>query len=527
VATARGQPHDPEALGVGPDDVERLGADRARRAEDDDVAAGAHGPILPDQAPARRIHAFEGTSARGISGVVRDRLAIVSVVTQTTGGPDLPQERRLVTEVPGPRSREKFERRSRYVAQGVGTTLPVFVEAAGGGVLVDADGNSLIDLTSGIAVATVGNSAPRVVERVIEQTKAFTHTCFMVTPYDVYVDVAERLSELTPGDHEKKSALLNSGAEAVENAVKVARAFTGRSAVAVVDHAYHGRTNLTMAMTAKSMPYKHGFGPFAGEIYRAPMSYPFREPTEITGAAAADRAIDVLEKQVGAANLSCLVIEPILGEGGFVVPADGFLPRLREWTEQNGIVFVADEIQSGFCRTGDWFACDHEGVVPDLITTAKGIAGGFPLAAVTGRADIMDAVHVGGLGGTFGGNPLSCAAGLVSLDQVEDPAFLARAREIGEIVTSELTSMQERHALIGDVRGMGPMIGVELVTDRVSKEPAAEQAGRVVALARERGLMLMGAGIYSNVVRILVPLVVGDEDLRAGLDILDGCLADA
>ena len=298
------------------------------------------------------------------------------------GGPDLPQERRLVTAIPGPRSQEKMARRNRHVAQGVGTTLPVFVEAAGGGVLVDADGNSLIDLASGIAVASVGNAAPHVVDRVVEQVRAFTHTCFMVTPYDGYVDVCELLAELTPGDHEKKSALLNSGAEAVENAVKVARAHTGRSAVAVVDHAYHGRTNLTMAMTSKSMPYKHGFGPFAGEVYRAPMSYPFREPAPISGAAAADRTIDVLEKQVGATNLACLVIEPILGEGGFVVPAPGFLPRLKEWTEANGIVFVADEIQTGFCRTGDWFACDHEGVVPDLVTTAKGIAGGFPLAAV-------------------------------------------------------------------------------------------------------------------------------------------------
>ena len=299
---------------------------------------------------------------------------------------------------------------------------------------MDADGNSLIDLASGIAVASVGNSAPHVVERVIEQVQAFTHTCFMVTPYDGYVDVCEKLAELTPGDHEKRSALLNSGAEAVENAVKVARAFTGRDAVAVVDHAYHGRTNLTMAMTSKSMPYKHGFGPFAGEIYRAPMSYPFRETTEISGEQAADRAIDVLEKQVGADNLACLVIEPILGEGGFVVPAPGFLPRLREWTAANGIVLVADEIQTGFCRTGDWFACDHEGVVPDLVTTAKGIAGGFPLAAVTGRADIMDAVHVGGLGGTYGGNPVACAAALGAIETMQELDLPARAREIGALI---------------------------------------------------------------------------------------------
>ncbi len=335
-----------------------------------------------------------------------------------TGGPGLPQERRLVTEIPGPESRARLERKKQYVADGVGTTLPIFVTAAGGGVLQDVDGNSLIDLGSGIAVTTVGNAAPKVVERLVAQAAAFTHTCFMVTPYDGYVDVCEALAELTPGDHPKKSALFNSGAEAVENAVKIARVATGRDAVAVFDHAYHGRTNLTMAMTAKNMPYKHGFGPFAGEVYRAPMSYPMRDG--LSGAEAAARAIDVLDKQVGAGNLACLVIEPILGEGGFVVPADGFLPALKEWTEANGIVFVADEIQSGFCRTGDWFACDHEGVVPDLVTTAKGIAGGMPLAAVTGRAELMDAVHVGGLGGTYGGNPVACAAALGAIEEMRE-----------------------------------------------------------------------------------------------------------
>ena len=314
-------------------------------------------------------------------------------MTQTlAGGPTLPQVRRLVTDVPGPRSIELLARKKAAVADGVGTTLPVFIEAAGGGVLVDADGNSLIDLGSGIAVVSVGNAAPAVVRAVADQVAAFTHTCFMVTPYAGYVEVCEALAELTPGDHAKKSALFNSGAEAVENAVKIARVATGRDAVGVFDHAYHGRTNLTMAMTAKNMPYKNGFGPFAAEVYRAPMSYPFRDG--LSGEEAAARAIDHLDKQVGVANLACIAIEPILGEGGFVVPAPGFLPRLREWTERHGIVFVADEIQTGFCRTGDWFACDHEGVVPDLVTTAKGIAGGFPLAAVTGRADIMDAVHV-------------------------------------------------------------------------------------------------------------------------------------
>jgi 4-aminobutyrate aminotransferase/(S)-3-amino-2-methylpropionate transaminase len=445
-------------------------------------------------------------------------------VTNTpTGGPGLPQERRLVTAVPGPRSQEKFARRGQHVAKGVGTTLPVFVEAAGGGVLVDVDGNSLIDLASGIAVASVGNSAPHVVERAVRQTQAFTHTCFMVTPYDVYVDVCEQLADLTPGDHAKKSALLNSGAEAVENAVKVARAYTGRDAIAVVDHAYHGRTNLTMAMTAKSMPYKHSFGPFAGEVYRAPMSYPFREPRTtdgpISGTAAADRAIDLLEKQVGAANLACLVIEPILGEGGFVVPAEGFLPRLREWTSANGIVFVADEIQTGFCRTGDWFACDHEGVVPDLITTAKGIAGGFPLSAVTGRAEIMDAVHVGGLGGTYGGNPVACAAALGSIETMRELDLPARAREIGSLIGERLTSIADKHACLGDVRGRGAMMAAEIVGPD-GHSPDAARTGAVSAYCHSQGVVTLTAGTYGNVLRFLPPLVTSDALLTEAFDVV-------
>jgi 4-aminobutyrate aminotransferase/(S)-3-amino-2-methylpropionate transaminase len=445
--------------------------------------------------------------------------------TQQTGGPELPQERRLVTEIPGPRSQEKFARRGRHVAKGVGTTLPIFIEAAGGGVLVDADGNSLIDLGSGIAVVNVGNSAPHVVSRVMEQVQAFTHTCFMVTPYDGYVDVCEELARYTPGDYEKKSALLNSGAEAVENAVKVARAFTGRDAVAVVDHAYHGRTNLTMAMTAKSMPYKSGFGPFAGEIYRAPMSYPFREASELTGEQAADRTIDVLEKQVGAGNLSCLVIEPILGEGGFVVPAPGFLPRLKEWTAANGVVFVADEIQTGFCRTGDWFACEHEGVVPDLMTVAKGIAGGLPLAAVTGRADIMDAVHVGGLGGTFGGNPVACAAALGAIETTREQVLWSRAREIGALMSDRLTAIADKHEAVGDVRGRGAMMAVEVV-EPGGTQPDAARAGAVSAYCHSQGVVTLTAGTYGNVLRFLPPLATSDALLTEAFEVV-GAAFDA
>ena len=320
------------------------------------------------------------------------------------GGPGLPQHRNLVTEIPGPASRSLLERRGGAVARGVSTVLPVFVTAAGGGVLLDADGNSLIDFGSGIAVTSVGNAAPAVASRVAEQAARFTHTCFMVTPYEGYVEVCEELARRTPGSHEKRSALFNSGAEAVENAVKVARHFTGRSAVVAFDHAYHGRTNLTMALTAKNMPYKQGFGPFAGEIYRMPMAYPLRWPDG--PAACQAEALDVIKTlihtQVGESNVAAVIIEPIQGEGGFIVPPEGFLAGLAAFCASHGIVFIADEIQSGFCRTGDWFACEHEGVVPDLITTAKAMAGGLPLAGVTGRAEIMDSVHTGGLGGTYG-----------------------------------------------------------------------------------------------------------------------------
>ena len=436
------------------------------------------------------------------------------------GGPGLPQERRLVTEIPGPRSVELMARRSATVASGVGTTLPVFVAAAGGGVLVDVDGNSLIDLSSGIAVVSVGNAAPEVVRRVLEQAAAFTHTCFMVTPYEGYVEVCEMLARITPGTHVKRSALFNSGAEAVENAVKIARHATGRRGVAVFDHAYHGRTNLTMAMTAKNMPYKDGFGPFAGDVHRAPMSYPFRDG--LTGAEAAARAIDVLDKQVGAANLACVVVEPIQGEGGFIVPARGFLPALAEWCSQHGIVFVADEIQSGFCRTGDWFAVEDEGVVPDVVTLAKGIAGGLPLAAVTGRAEIMDAVHVGGLGGTYGGNPLACAAALGSVQTMEDLDLAAAARRLGELMTGHLRALDS--PWIGEVRGRGAMVAVELVRPGTT-EPDPATTAAVSAACHRAGVVTLTCGTYGNVLRLLPPLVMPEQLLREGLDVLGTALS--
>lgn len=417
-----------------------------------------------------------------------------------------------------------MERRRAAVAGGLGTVLPVFVTEADGGILRDADGNSLIDLAAGIAVTNVGGSDREVVRRVTDQVDRFTHTCFMVTPYEGYIEVCERLAELTPGDHEKRSALFSTGSEAVENAVKIARKHTGRTAVGVFDHAYHGRTNLTMAMTAKNMPYKDGFGPFVGDVYRAPMSYPFRDPEGMTGREAAERAIDVLEKQAGAHNLACVVLEPIQGEGGFVTPAEGFLPRIAQWCQENDIVFVADEVQSGFCRTGDWFACEHEGVVPDLVTTAKGIAGGLPLAAVTGRAEIMDAVHVGGLGGTYGGNPVACAAALGAIDTMTEQDLAGRARALGELMHRRLSAMQQEHQVIGDIRGRGAMVAIE-ITEPGTSIPAPAVAAAVSAACHQEGVLTLTCGTHGNVLRFLPPLVMPEHLLEEAMDVLEKALA--
>ncbi|MFM7596825.1 MAG: 4-aminobutyrate--2-oxoglutarate transaminase [Actinomycetota bacterium] len=435
----------------------------------------------------------------------------------------LPQERRLVTELPGPRSRELMERRTQAVSAGVGGTMPVFTERAGGGVIVDVDGNSLIDLGSGIAVTTVGNANPRVVERVQRQVAEFTHTCFMVTPYAGYVEVCEALNRLTPGDHDKRSALFNSGAEAVENAVKIARSFTKRQAVVVFDHGYHGRTNLTMALTAKSMPYKHNFGPFAPEVYRMPMSYPFHDGPH-GGAEVAAWAISKMEKEIGGASIAAILIEPIQGEGGFIVPAAGFLPALRDYATQHGIVFIADEIQTGFCRTGQWFACEHEGIVPDLITTAKGIAAGLPLAGVTGRADIMDSVHVGGLGGTYGGNPVACAAALGSIESMEADDLNARARAIGEILGTRLADMASRVPAIGDIRGRGAMVAIEIVQPgTLVADPDLTQ--RVAKACHAQGVIVLTCGTYGNVIRFLPPLTIPDSLLHEGLDVVEAAFS--
>ncbi|SCF35797.1 4-aminobutyrate aminotransferase apoenzyme [Micromonospora viridifaciens] len=416
-------------------------------------------------------------------------------------------------------SDELHKRRGAAVARGVGSTITSYVDHAGGGTITDVDGREWIDFAAGIAVTNVGNSAPKVVEAVRAQVERFTHTCFMVAPYESYVAVCEQLNALTPGNFEKRSALFNSGAEAVENAVKIARHATGRPAVVVFDHAYHGRTNLTMALTAKNMPYKHRFGPFAGEVYRVPMSYPLRDGG-LDGATAAARAIEMVEKQVGAENVAALLIEPIQGEGGFVVPAEGFLPALREWATAAGVVFVADEIQTGFCRTGDWFACQHEGVEPDLITLAKGIAGGLPLAAVTGRAELMDAVHVGGLGGTYGGNPIACAAALAAIETMHELDLPAAARRIGATMVDRLRAIGARDPRIAEVRGRGAMVAVEIVQPgTLTPDPTATAA--ISAACHAAGLLTLTCGTYGNVLRFLPPLVISDDELSRGLDILE------
>jgi 4-aminobutyrate aminotransferase / (S)-3-amino-2-methylpropionate transaminase / 5-aminovalerate transaminase len=441
----------------------------------------------------------------------------------------LEQSRQLVTEIPGPTSLELNKRRSAAVSHGVNVSLPVFVARAGGGIVEDVDGNRLIDLGSGIAVTTIGNSSPRVVDAVRAQVADFTHTCFMVTPYEEYVAVAEELNRITPGSGEKRSVLFNSGAEAVENAVKVARAHTRRPAVVAFNHAYHGRTNLAMALTAKSMPYKSGFGPFAPEIYRAPLSYPYRDglldkELATDGEKAAARAIRVIESQVGAESLAAILIEPIQGEGGFIVPAEGFLPALLDWCHKNDVVFIADEVQTGFARTGAMFACEHDGIEPDLICTAKGIADGLPLSAVTGPAEIMDAPHVGGLGGTFGGNPIACAAALATIATIESDGLIERARQLERLMTEPLLRLQAGDDRIGDVRGRGAMIAVELVKPGTA-EPNPELTEALSRAAHAAGVVVLTCGMFGNVIRLLPPLTISDELLTEGVDVLSGLLA--
>jgi 4-aminobutyrate aminotransferase/(S)-3-amino-2-methylpropionate transaminase len=438
----------------------------------------------------------------------------------------IPQERRVVTAIPGPKSQEVLARRSEATSGGLGLSIPVVIESASDAILVDIDGNQLIDLGSGIGVTNVGNTNQRVVDRVIAQVQEFTHTCFTVAPYLNYIEVCELLNKHTPGTFKKKSLLVNSGAEAVENAIKVARHYTKRQAIVVFEHSYHGRTNLTMALTAKNMPYKEGFGPFAPEIYRVPMPYSLHwvgDKATITQDAL-DLVTHKIDKEIGAHNVAAILIEPIQGEGGFIVPPKGFLPGLQKYSNDNGIIFIADEVQTGFARTGHMFAVEEEGVVPDMIVTAKGIAGGLPLAAVTGRAEIMDSVHAAGLGGTYGGNPVACAAALGVFETIIEDGLVARAAHIGEILGESLRALAAKYSVIGEVRGRGAMQAIELVIPGTT-QPNTEAMQKVIKFCHSQGVLVLNAGTYANVVRFLPPLVISDELLLDAMSVLDQALA--
>ncbi len=441
---------------------------------------------------------------------------------------------RLVTEVPGPKSRALLARRAQAVPRGVPAVTPIAVVQADGAVVTDADGNRLIDFGGGIGVVNTGHRHPSVVAAVRAQLDRFAHVCFPVSTYEPYVALAERLNRVTPGSHAKRTFLLNSGAEAVENAVKVARAFTGRQAVVCFEHGFHGRTNLALALTSKVMPYKKGFGPFAPEIYRIPFPYCYRcgeadgQADRRTGGrccmASRERLEQIFASTVDPDSVAAIIMELELGEGGFVPAPKEYVDALAAFALDHGILFIADEIQTGFGRTGKLFACEHYGLVPDIIITAKSLAGGLPLAAVTGRAEILEAPQPGGLGGTYGGNPLACAAALAVLEAMEGEQLPARAARMGDRIRARFCQWATRHACIGDVRGLGAMIGMELVQDRQSKTPDKMLTVRLQAAALERGVILLSSGTYGNTVRILAPLSISDEIMDEGLNAVEEAL---
>jgi len=434
----------------------------------------------------------------------------------------------LKTPIPGPASKALMDRRKKAVSNAVPATTPIAVAQADGAIITDVDGNRLIDFGGGIGTVNVGHRNSRVLAAVREQLDHFLHVAMPVSTYEPYVALAERMNRITPGRHEKKTLFVNSGAEAVENAIKAARFFTGRSAVVCFEHAFHGRTNLTMGLTAKVMPYKKGFGPFAPEIYRIPYPYCYRCPEGPRGGkccqADVARLAGVFAGVVDPDSVAAIIIELELGEGGFVAAPPEYVTALAAFAREHKILLIADEIQTGFGRTGRMFACEHHGLVPDLITTAKSLAGGLPLAAVTGRADVLDAPQVGGLGGTFGGNPLSCAAALGVLDAMEAEKISEHGVRIGNLVRERFQRWADRHQFIGDVRGLGAMMAMELVTDRQSKNPDKDRTTRLLAAALERGLILLSAGTYGNVVRVLVPLTIADEVLQEGLGVMEAAL---
>lgn len=429
------------------------------------------------------------------------------------------------TEIPGPKSRALMARREAAVPRGPAHATPIFAARAEGALIEDVDGNRFIDFAGGIGCLNFGHRAPRVLSAVREQLDKFLHVCFSVTPYEGYIAVAEKLNALTPGRFAKKTLLVNSGAEAVENAVKIARAFTKRPAVICFEDAFHGRTLLSMSLTSKTHPYKAGFEPFASDIYRIPFAYPYRNAAGTSPAAFAHHLEDAFKRVVAPESVAALIVEPVLGEGGFIVPPKDYFRLLQETCRKHGILFIADEVQSGIGRTGKWFASEHFGIEPDLVTSAKSLGGGFPLAAVTGRAEIMDASGVGSLGGTFGGNPVSCAASLAALETIEKDGLLARSTAIGQRFEERARAWQRKWPLIGEVRSLGGMCAIELARDVQTREPADTETKEIARFCYEHGLITITAGTFNNVMRILVPLVVTDEQFDEGMGVLEAAIA--
>lgn len=436
---------------------------------------------------------------------------------------------RQVTEIPGPRSRELMERRQSAVPRGPFNVAPIFVKSARGAILEDVDGNTYIDFAGGIGCLNVGSSAAEVIDAVKAQADEFLHTCFHVTMYEPYIELAERLNRLTPGDFKKKTFFANSGAEAVENAVKLARHYTGRAGVIAFEDAFHGRTLMALSLTSKIKPYKVGFGPFAAEVYRLPYAYCYRCAYNLTYPdcrvhCASSALEDFFKRHVAAESVAAIIVEPVLGEGGFVAPPREFFAELQEVCKANGIVLIADEVQTGMARTGTLFACEQLGIEPDILITAKSLGGGLPISSITGRAEIMDHPMAGGVGGTFGGNPVACRAALAVLDLIERENLCRRASEIGERVMRRFKEFERKYAIVGDVRGLGAMCAMEMVKDRATKQPAKEATERFTQLALGRGLVTITAGTLGNVIRTLMPLVITDEQMESGLDIIDGTL---
>lgn len=426
--------------------------------------------------------------------------------------------------IPGANSTEWMKRRDEAVPRAVFNVAPIFAASGKGAQLEDVDGNRFIDLAGGLGVLNLGRANASVVEAVHAQVERSLHECFHVAMYEGYVELAETLNRITPGDDPKKTMLANSGAEAVENAVKIARYATGRDAVLCFTNGFHGRTLMGLTLTAKEMPYKHGFGPFAPEVYRLPFPYSYRCPLgsdhRSCGEACAEYAADVIDSQIGRDNVACVVIEVVQGEGGFVVAPQDFMDALTVICAERDILLIDDEVQTGMGRTGKMFAIEHYGVVPDLVTTAKSLGAGLPISGVTGAAEVMDAPHVGGLGGTFGGNPVACAAALAVIAELTETDLLARAERQGQLIRARLDPLQDALGVVGEVRGLGPMVGIELVVDENTKEPGKLEASAVVARCLDNRVLILKAGTYDNVVRLLAPLVISDDELNAGLDVL-------